>query len=208
VHRDVKPSNLLLDPRRTVCLSDFGIARLLGDPSLTATAMTVGTMAYLAPEQLRGEKVTPAADIYSLGLVLLECLTARRAYDGPPVEAGMARLTRGPHIPERLPGAWPALLHAMTALDPRQRPSADDVARRLDGRAPPLPRPRPQAAPQHPTGPVATPSQVVPARRPPRKSAGRTFGRAMLILLLLVLATASVVAVAFALTGNNPFSGS
>jgi hypothetical protein len=98
----------------------------------------------------------------------------------------------------------------MTALDPRQRPSADDVARRLDGRAPPLPRPRPrpQAAPPHPTGPVVTPSQVVPARRPPRKSGSRTFGRAMLILLLLALATASVLAVAFAATGNNPFSGS
>ena len=73
VHRDIKPSNVLLDQSDRVRLTDFGIARLISDTSgYTATGTTIGTAAYLAPEQVRGERVNAAADVYSLGLVLLE----------------------------------------------------------------------------------------------------------------------------------------
>jgi eukaryotic-like serine/threonine-protein kinase len=128
VHRDVKPSNILVGRDGTVRLADFGIARLLADPTGPGVGgATIGTAAYIAPEQVRGEPVTPASDVYSLGLVLLEALTGRRAYTGGPVEAALARLHAAPLIPTSLPTGWPALLSRMTDADPAGRPSAAEV---------------------------------------------------------------------------------
>ena len=103
VHRDVKPGNVLVGSDGHARLADFGIARLTGDTTLTQTGWLVGTASYLAPEQLEGRHVGPRADIYSLGLVLLEATTGERAYDGSPTEAAMARLVREPEMPESLP---------------------------------------------------------------------------------------------------------
>jgi serine/threonine protein kinase len=133
VHRDVKPSNLMLDEYGSVRLADFGIARLLGATRITGSHQAIGTMAYIAPEQLQGGEVGPPTDVYSLGLVLLECLTGRRAFGGPPAEAAAARLSRDPDVPASLPGPWPVLLRAMTARDPHARPSAAAIRDRLDG---------------------------------------------------------------------------
>jgi eukaryotic-like serine/threonine-protein kinase len=135
VHRDVKPSNLMLDDYGSVRLADFGIARLLGATRITGTHQAIGTMAYIAPEQLEGGEVGPPTDIYSLGLVLIECLTGRRVFDGPPAEAAAARMSRDPHVPAELPGGWPAILAAMTARDPHARPSAANVRDHLAGPA-------------------------------------------------------------------------
>lgn len=136
VHRDVKPGNVLLGRDGRVWLADFGIARLVGDTAhLTRTGLTLGSPAYLSPEQVRGTEVTPAADVYSLGLVLLEALTGRRAYEGNPTEAALARLSTPPAVPADLDEGWRALLSSMTALEPGDRPSARDVAasvRRLE----------------------------------------------------------------------------
>jgi eukaryotic-like serine/threonine-protein kinase len=131
VHRDVKPSNLMLDEYGSVRLADFGIARLLGATRTTASHQAIGTMAYIAPEQLEGSEVGPPTDVYSLGLVLIECLTGRRVFDGPPAEAAAARLSRDPDIPAGIPGSWPVILRAMTARDPSARPSADALCDRL-----------------------------------------------------------------------------
>ena len=138
VHRDVKPENILLgidrsDDDHTVRarLSDFGIVRLLGSERLTSVNFTLGTASYLAPEQARGSAVDPPADIYSLGLVLLEALTGQRMFEGPPLEAAMARLSQRPQVPAGLPEPWPGLLHAMTEFDPAMRPNATTVARVL-----------------------------------------------------------------------------
>jgi len=132
VHRDVKPGNVLLGRDGRARLTDFGIARLLGDAARhTKAGFTVGTAAYLAPEQVRGEQVTPAADVYSLGLVLLEALTGERMYQGSPTEAALARLHAPPQLPAQLPPPWREALEMMTTLDPANRPSAVDVARRL-----------------------------------------------------------------------------
>jgi eukaryotic-like serine/threonine-protein kinase len=131
VHRDVKPSNLMLDEYGSVRLADFGIARLLGATRITASQQAIGTMAYIAPEQLEGGEVGPPTDVYSLGLVLIECLTGRRVFDGPPAEAAAARLSRDPDVPAGIPGSWPVILRAMTARDPRARPSAAALCDRL-----------------------------------------------------------------------------
>ncbi len=132
VHRDVKPGNVLLGTDGRVRLADFGIARMLGEAAgVTGTGTTVGTVAYLAPEQVRGDRVTPAADVYALGLMLLEAITGTRAYPGTSTEAALARLHRSPTIPVSLPHGWPRLLAAMTATDPAERPTATEVASAL-----------------------------------------------------------------------------
>jgi eukaryotic-like serine/threonine-protein kinase len=132
VHRDLKPGNVLLAEDDRALLTDFGIARLMSEGARhTATGVTVGTAAYLAPEQVRGEDIGPATDVYSLGLVLLEALTGERAYAGSPTEAALARLTTPPPIPPAVPKRWHALLRDMTALDPTHRPTTEEVAASL-----------------------------------------------------------------------------
>lgn len=132
VHRDVKPANVLIAPSGAK-LTDFGIARIVDGARHTGTGLTIGTAPYLSPEQVTGEPVGPPADVYALGLVLLECLTGHREYSGGPVETAMARLHRQPEIPVDLPGPWPTLLRAMTARHAEHRPSAADVAHALQG---------------------------------------------------------------------------
>jgi serine/threonine protein kinase len=124
VHRDIKPSNVLLDENGVCYLADFGIAKAAGAAGLTATGHCVGTAAYLAPEQVAGIGAGPPADIYSLGLVLLECLTGTPEFAGTEVEAAVARLTRSPEVPSWIPPALRRLLVAMTAREPADRPSA------------------------------------------------------------------------------------
>ena len=131
VHRDVKPSNILLDGSDTAYLADFGLARSLGSTRITNTREVVGTAAYLAPEQVRGEEVGPPADVYALGLVLLECVTGYREYQGNRVEAAVARLRRPPWIPHDVPAGLARLLAAMTSLSAHRRPTAAQVADRL-----------------------------------------------------------------------------
>jgi serine/threonine protein kinase len=134
VHRDVKPANILLSsqPGRAgvaAKLTDFGIARLAGSTRLTLHGTTLGTANYLSPEQAEGAVVGPPSDIYSFGLVLIECLTGQLAYPGTGLEAATARLHRSPGIP-RAPG-WADLLSAMTDRDPARRPTAEQVAAAL-----------------------------------------------------------------------------
>lgn len=124
VHRDIKPSNVLVDEAGVGYLADFGIATLIGSARLTRTGHCVGTAAYLAPEQVCDAQPGPAADIYSLGLVLLECLTGRPEYGGTDVEAAVARLHRPPRVPDSIPPGLRDALVAMTARAPAQRPDA------------------------------------------------------------------------------------
>jgi len=138
VHRDVKPGNVLLDAAGHPRLSDFGIARLVDATRVTATGLVVGTAAYMAPEQVRGEVVGPPADVYALGLVLLEAATGRREFEGGALEAAIARLHRNPVVPASVPEPLAATIGAMTASDPADRPVATDVAAALRRR--PVPR--------------------------------------------------------------------
>ncbi|WP_300403349.1 serine/threonine-protein kinase [Nocardioides sp.] len=188
VHRDVKPGNVLLHSSGAVKLADFGIARLIGDTVRhTQTGHAVGTAAYLAPEQVLGEQLTTAVDVYSLGLVLLEMFTGRLTYPGPPTEAALARLSRQPEVPADVPAGWRDLIVAMTARVPGDRPHAGQVREALGPRgsgavrAPATPSPQespvatavltdvmaplPQNPPQGPPGPP--PAGPPPAGPPP-----------------------------------------
>ena len=137
VHRDVKPSNILLPHDHSTPgaplakLADFGIARLLDDARMTATGTVIGTATYLSPEQAQGATVGTASDVYSLGLVLLESLTGLRAFPGTAIEAVLARLARDPEIPLTIGDPWRTLLTAMTAREPQDRPDAASVAATL-----------------------------------------------------------------------------
>jgi hypothetical protein len=131
VHRDVTPANVLCGPDGRPRLADFGIARLVDTTRVTAAATTIGTAAYMAPEQVEGGDVTPAADVYALGLVLREALTGCVAFEGPSHEAAIARLARDPDVATGVPADWEPLLRRMTARQPADRPAARVVAEEL-----------------------------------------------------------------------------
>lgn len=132
VHRDMKPSNILLDEDGRPVLSDFGVSRLVDSTRATTTGQLVGTAAYLAPEQVRGGETGPAADVYALGLVLLECLTGRRVYAGTnQVGVATARLHHEAEVPDHLPDGFHDLLSGMVRTDPGQRPTAAGCVERL-----------------------------------------------------------------------------
>ena len=133
VHRDVKPANILLvdysqgGGRYRAKLTDFGIALVGATESRETATVTMGTAAYLSPEQARGQMLGSASDIYSLGLVLLECFTRTVAFPGDPIPSALARLQSDPIIPPGIAPEWRALLAAMTARDPEDRPSIHDL---------------------------------------------------------------------------------
>ncbi|MEN3222502.1 bifunctional serine/threonine-protein kinase/transporter substrate-binding domain-containing protein [Mycolicibacterium porcinum] len=90
VHRDVKPSNILIADNDFVYLIDFGLARCADDVGITTAGSTVGTLAYMAPERFEGGKADPRSDIYALACVLYECLTGARPYPGDSLEQQIA----------------------------------------------------------------------------------------------------------------------
>jgi hypothetical protein len=203
VHRDIKPANALLPAPPSavpVKLADFGIARLLDDTRVTATGMAVGTANYLSPEQATGHPVSPAGDVYSLGLVLLECLTGQVAYAGHGVAAAVARLHRPPPVPADLGTGWAQLLTAMTAIDPRDRLTAEQVAAELDRLATSSsPHGAITAAVVAPAGPA--PTRTLPASTTDAPSRQRRL--ALLAAAGLVAAAAVATAIALAVADRS-----
>jgi serine/threonine-protein kinase len=206
IHRDVKPGNLMViggpagrtrseapvaDPptdEMTVKLTDFGIARATAQTRLTQVGSVVGTAAYLAPEQARGEEATPAADVYALGVVLYQLLTGRLPWEGSTLaelairrenEKPLPPSSYDPDVPETLSaavlrslesdvndryGSARELSRALRAgLAGRQPPDPEDVPTHAMAGAPPTQATRRMS--QDPATPVAP--QPVPARRPP-----------------------------------------
>ena len=138
VHRDLKPTNIMVDDARRVRLMDFGLVKLLDEVPLTQHGRVVGTYRYMAPEQARGEPVDRRADLYSLGVILFELLTGR-----PPFQARHAPelwsqiVSRpAPYILTVNPGADPALAAVtlrLLAKDPGARfQGADEVAAAIE----------------------------------------------------------------------------
>ncbi|MFC9972447.1 serine/threonine-protein kinase [Spirillospora sp. NPDC127200] len=130
VHRDVKPGNVLLPPDRAV-LTDFGIATMAGDETLTQTGAVVGSPAYLAPEQARHQKATPASDLWSLGATLYAAVEGRPPYQRPDVWGVMAALLADDPDPARNAGPLLAVLQGLLRKDPAQRMHPDEAERLL-----------------------------------------------------------------------------
>ena len=149
VHRDVKPSNILLDrEHRHAWLSDFGIALAIGEKRRTRAGVSVGTNAYMSPEQIRAQAIDFRADVYSIGCVLYETLTGQPPFVAPPGSADNARtavlaahLRDQPVPPHRRVASIPkhisALIMQALAKDPARRvPGCAQFAQRLDAPAP------------------------------------------------------------------------
>jgi serine/threonine protein kinase len=135
LHRDIKPSNIMIGPNERVILTDFGIARLIGDVSLTQTGQMVGTPAYMAPEMVQGAEADARADVYALGVVLYQMLTGRAPFRAEtPLAILHAHVNTPPPPPRTVsPGLPPAvdqvLLRAL-AKDPAARfQTAGELAR-------------------------------------------------------------------------------
>jgi hypothetical protein len=133
VHRDVKPGNVLVGADGEARLGDFGIARLMDASTMTMAGTTLGTAAYMAPEQLEDHQVGPAADIWSLGIVLLECLSGRRVFAGTPSEVVGKRLAGPVSLPADLPTPWRLLLMGMLDHQADRRLDGSEVAALLAG---------------------------------------------------------------------------
>ncbi|MEV8635944.1 protein kinase [Streptosporangium sp. NPDC051023] len=123
VHRDIKPGNLLVRADGTLVLTDFGIARSDAASRLTDAGMVLGTAAYCAPEQAEGAPVTPAVDIYALGVVAYECLAGQRPFDGDtPVTIALKHIREAPPpLPPHVPPAVRALVERALSKDPARR---------------------------------------------------------------------------------------
>jgi eukaryotic-like serine/threonine-protein kinase len=134
IHRDLTPKNLMVTEDHVLKITDFGIARTDALPSLTMTGQVIGTPAYLSPEQVKGQNATARSDIYSLAVVLYECLAGVRPFSGShPIEVARAHLDDDPPaLPSFVPPDVAALVMATLAKDPAARPTAaDEFARSL-----------------------------------------------------------------------------
>jgi serine/threonine protein kinase len=158
VHRDVKPSNILVAADDFAYLIDFGIARAAGETGLTSMGATIGTWAYMAPERIESGKVDPRSDVYSLACVLHECLTGQRPFPGESFEQlAAAHIRKPPPTPSELRfGLARGLDHVVArgmAKNPSQRfPTTRALARAArQAITPTAPHLSARPAPQAPT---------------------------------------------------------
>jgi len=194
VHRDVKPQNLILNRDGVLKLSDFGVAFGLEGTRLTVAGTVLGTAAYLAPEQARGEEVTAAADVYGLGAVLYELLTGRPPRT--PMTLAELALTETIPAPRDAPPALASIVMRCLAAEPDARPpSAAEVAREL---AATLPETQTLPLPEHPS------LRATEIKAPPARTRARPRGNLLLGAAALLAIVAGGVAVVASQGGSSP----
>ena len=173
VHRDVKPSNILLEDSEEIAvrLLDFGLAQFDGADTLTAVGDVPGTLAYIAPERLAGGDATPESDVWSVGVLLWESLAERHPFWGLPlqevahaIQAGAPPLaTEGRHLPRRLIAAVDGAL----AADPEARPRASELATQLRSSLQKAPGREPRAPREKQSPAVGAPANALARRVAP-----------------------------------------
>jgi eukaryotic-like serine/threonine-protein kinase len=171
VHRDVKPSNVLVDPHGHACLTDFGIATTTGDSSLTTQGALIGSPSYMAPERANGEEPRPPVDLWSLGATLYAAVEGRPPFDKGEPMATLLSVVSEPPAPMLRAGPLEPVLRGLLTKDPAQRSTTSQAARQLSAlhSSPALPT----SAPPPPT-PAATPAPPPRERVPvPGGSAAR-----------------------------------
>ena len=195
LHRDVKPANILLDPKaQRIFLADFGIARLIDDPAgLTATNMAVGTMAYAAPEQLRGEPLDGRTDQYALACTAFDLLTGAPPYvdSNPAVVITKHVAAPIPSLGERHPelAALDGVLTRAMAKSPADRfASCGEFAKELNYALNPPSGQVHRAPPPPPTAPGPAPTLMTPTRRVTRPKLVVSLAVSAVVLVAAVLA--------------------
>ena len=198
IHRDIKPANMLLGSGGRVILSDFGIAKILTGPSFTMSGATMGTPAYMSPEQSLGQPGDHRSDIYALGVVLYQLGTGQLPYTADTPMAVMLKQVNEPLPNPRLarpdlPAGLERIILKALSKNPEDRfQSADELLAHLDNletaaRLPPVPAPQPVRPPSKPPMAGAPPpghSGPPPARA---KASGRPWFLAMLSVPVIIL---------------------
>ena len=207
IHRDIKPHNILIDAYGRPKLTDFGIARALDATQATRTGSYLGTALYSSPEQLRGEKVTPKSDVYSLGMSLYQAAVGEAPFGGTPIEVASQHVSREPDAPSALgvdlSDGVEALILDCVQKDPERRPTAEEVHERLREETwpvrttrapttPPVSEPSPTGHTRpEPEKPLAGPSPGAAPRMAGRRRWPILLAAAALLLVLLGSATAA-----------------
>lgn len=167
-HRDIKPANVLLEGDRVV-LTDFGIAAVEGDATLTGTGVVLGTPAYMSPEQVRGQEATAASDLWSLGATLYTAVEGHPPFEGAGAGAVFIAVATQDPAPPAHAGPLEPILRALLHRDPSRRPTPESLRAELaslaHGRTAVLPTlvqpPAEPPAPQPPRRPTRTRKKVV-----------------------------------------------
>jgi hypothetical protein len=170
VHRDVKPGNVMVPARGLVKLADFGVASLAGDPQLTSTGLVIGSPAYMAPEQARGEESGPPADFWALGATLFYAVEGVAPFERGTSIATLAAVVNEPPRAPRRAGALGPLITALLAKDPTARPTGPKVRAWLDWLllVTPSARPTEVSAVEPDQEPASAPPRSAPDQRPTR----------------------------------------
>ena len=233
IHRDFKPQNILIGSRDHAYLADFGLTQALGQPGLTRTGQFVGTLDYIAPEQIHGRPATRRSDVYAFGAVLFECLTGRVPYERESDAAILfAHVSEPPAAPERGPrrcaerggrgartrdGEGPRAAHGLGERGDRRaggrdRPGHAPRRRRRPGAAPTGERPQVRSASTTVGHQIQTPAatgKTIIDRPPsasqvgPRPVIKRSYRKPILITLAVILVAAASSA-GFLLSDRGP----